>query len=234
MFQSTHPQRVRHMLLTVRGILYGFNPRTHKGCDITYYQGSWHCEVSIHAPTKGATVFREVARGGSNVSIHAPTKGATLLQVCLQSSLRFQSTHPQRVRLCAVPEKGYADMFQSTHPQRVRRFCWFGVLLLFEFQSTHPQRVRRVAIRDINQVGRFQSTHPQRVRLDITFCYCFRFVSIHAPTKGATLRQGTNVPTPIVSIHAPTKGATLLFPLLKKDLLCFNPRTHKGCDHNNF
>ena len=34
--------------------------------------------VSIHAPTRGATVFTNSDLAPSNVSIHAPTRGATL------------------------------------------------------------------------------------------------------------------------------------------------------------
>lgn len=33
-----------------------------------------------------------------------------------------------------------------------------------------------------------------------------------------------------VSIHAPMRGATLLVLLLSILKLCFNPRTHEGCD----
>ena len=33
-----------------------FNPRTHTGCDLSLYQLKKVLEVSIHAPTRGATI----------------------------------------------------------------------------------------------------------------------------------------------------------------------------------
>ena len=45
-------------LLVLFLILRYFNPRTHEGCDLMYYQlMPQDMKISIHAPTKGATVF---------------------------------------------------------------------------------------------------------------------------------------------------------------------------------
>ena len=55
----------------------------------------------------------------------------------------------------------------------------------------------------------FQSTHPLGVRLFSRLGYEFmRVVSIHAPTRGATIES---VASNIYNF-------------------CFNPRTHSGCD----
>ena len=55
-FQSTHPHGVRLRRATPTFYdIRGFNPRTHTGCDDKY---AFYCgkkEVSIHAPTRGAT-----------------------------------------------------------------------------------------------------------------------------------------------------------------------------------
>ena len=56
MFQSTHPRRVRQR--------------------DGYYADRFH-DVSIHAPTQGATQFGGVGARVWRVSIHAPTQGAT-------------------------------------------------------------------------------------------------------------------------------------------------------------
>ena len=80
-------------------------------------------------------------------------------------------------------------------------------------------------------------------------------VSIHAPTRGATQRQQyltgqyefqsthphgvrhNTLPVCVsafgVSIHAPTRGATFLISSYWLRSLCFNPRTHTGCDFLN-
>ena len=55
-FQSTHPHGVRPPFResqTIRFIC--FNPRTHTGCDYSLYRYTKSIEVSIHAPTRGAT-----------------------------------------------------------------------------------------------------------------------------------------------------------------------------------
>ena len=81
-------------------------------------------------------------------------------------------------------------------------------------------------------------------------------ISIHAPTKGATLltklspfylgdfnprsHKGSDsvkysfVTSLIISIHAPTKGATIADLKREIDVLDFNPRSHKGSDGGLF
>ena len=98
----------------------------------------------------------------------------------------------------------------------------------------------------------FQSTLPRRERRLSQSVFCQGFVSIHAPTKGATLHslqhkhshscfnprshEGSDGCRRIsrnwqqVSIHAPTKGATdTASKHLSKDQ-SFNPRSHEGSD----
>ena len=124
LFQSTHPHGVRQRNSAACFILHSFNPRTHTGCDL--FDGSeYRCPfVSIHAPTRGATVIFSVTsegvpvvsihaptRGATHlhmhnqiyqlVSIHAPTRGATLVDGNSVSFMVFQSTHPHGVRQCA-------------------------------------------------------------------------------------------------------------------------------------
>ena len=54
-----------------------FNPRTHAGCDEVVVNGEISDEVSIHAPTRGATIGGKFITVIALVSIHAPTRGAT-------------------------------------------------------------------------------------------------------------------------------------------------------------
>ena len=78
-FQSTHPHGVRlgEVWFCWLGRHGGFNPRTHTGCDSRSYTQHVFIMVSIHAPTRGATLHGPVLRRGIRVSIHAPTRGAT-------------------------------------------------------------------------------------------------------------------------------------------------------------
>ena len=57
-------------------------------------------------------------------------------------------------------------------------------------------------------------------------------ISIHAPTRGATIFTGLGIVSDVISIHAPTRGATsavLLFPVATSN---FNPRSHEGSDQS--
>ena len=100
----------------------------------------------------------------------------------------FQSTHPHGVRLSYIEEVHPNDWFQSTHPHGVRLYSAYEADCNFEFQSTHPHGVR-----------------PWNFRTDIRLS----IVSIHAPTRGATLPfQHMDTSACHVSIHAPTRGAT--------------------------
>ena len=99
-FQSTHPRRCDAPASPVRPHPARFNPRTHAGCDPGIARLAESVEdVSIHAPTQGATSpaspdrwFRwrfnprttqgatgqhDDRRQDPRVSIHAPTQGAT-------------------------------------------------------------------------------------------------------------------------------------------------------------
>ena len=77
------------------------------------------------------------------------------------------------------------------------------------FQSTHPHGVRRNCCKVICPDCQFQSTHPHGVRHQ----QCYDYDRLKS-----------------VSIHAPTRGATLLLSIPLLSLVCFNPRTHTGCD----
>ena len=120
-FQSTLPQGERHSCVTDTFLPRHFNPRSHKGSD-----GSadtvreWVQYISIHAPTRGATI-----RGGSRyhrkgISIHAPTRGATSLQLYWLNRQKFQSTLPQGERRSWRDRSLLRGKFQSTLPQGER------------------------------------------------------------------------------------------------------------------
>ena len=56
-FQSTHPHGVRPKLRIFRRAVLCFNPRTHTGCDPYCRSATVAIYVSIHAPTRGATLY---------------------------------------------------------------------------------------------------------------------------------------------------------------------------------
>ena len=55
-------------------------------------------DISIHAPTRGATSLNCISDGTFKISIHAPTRGATM-HLCMIAVLSlFQSTLPREER----------------------------------------------------------------------------------------------------------------------------------------
>ena len=121
-FQSTPPRGERRDNLLDGSCPCSFNPRPHEGSDYNVASSRYSMEVSIHAPTRGATilclrfnslsVFQSTPPRGerhsnfnqfytqTSVSIHAPTRGATDHSALLsQTYNRFQSTPPRGERL---------------------------------------------------------------------------------------------------------------------------------------
>ena len=101
----------------------------------------------------------------AQISIHAPAKGATTSSMRVRDSLKFQSTLPRRERPIPSLEKYEFKVFQSTLPRRERQPLYFETIDDFIFQSTLPRRERRCKI--VNKVVN-------------------KYISIHAPAKGAT------------------------------------------------
>ena len=142
-FQSTHPHGVRLSPTATNLPPFGFNPRTHMGCDAAKVINLLVKTVSIHAPTWGATVGCYVYLEVIQVSIHAPTWGATNhhLLVC-QKTVRF---NPRTHMGCDVERSTYqVEIYVSIHaPTWGATFCYFVSSAQYSFQSTHPHGVRQ-------------------------------------------------------------------------------------------
>ena len=107
--------------MAVTVLRHNFNPRSHTGSDVETMVEAIASEISIHAPTRGATDIQRMpficffisihapTRGATHsqyfklqhifISIHAPTRGATITSITTVSCCRFQSTLPHGERL---------------------------------------------------------------------------------------------------------------------------------------
>ena len=188
--------------------------------------------VSIHAPTRGATLYSDLSKIQSEwVSIHAPTRGATYFTNIVTLIYLFQFTHPRGVR------RSVARWIDGHNPGFNSR--------------THAGCDKEGSQRQPYCPGFNSRTHAG---CDIALNHSVNdtFVSIHAPTRGATALTPTCKPFMRVSIHAPTRGATACSQCWQGTLpfqfthprgvrqaaggqfrnraWCFNSRTHAGCD----
>ena len=207
-FQSTHPHGVRRLHPQGRGgwrvsihaptwgatptsprtgRMASFNPRTHMGCDLLLLTRIKSRKVSIHAPTWGATKRVERINTLTDVSIHAPTWGAT--RKWSPGITGLQSFNPRThmgCDRCLCQHSPSVLMFQSTHPHGVRPIQLSNLFTYLRFQSTHPHGVRQNKNHRLTQENGFNPrTHMGCDTADSAYESCW-FVSIHAPTWGAT------------------------------------------------
>ena len=186
------------------------------------------------------------------VSIHAPTRGATASTRGCGAPTPFQFTRPRGARPARTPGRTRWRSFNSrAHEGRddtasgnvrftgvsihaptrgataIRSACTGSS----RFQFTRPRGARpgeraRVGLGE----GRFNSrAHEGRDRTRQWHNkQCG--VSIHAPTRGATPCGKCMACQIRVSIHAPTRGATPRRSPNRKRTLCFNSRAHEGRD----
>ena len=127
---------------------------------------------------------------------------------------------------------GIPTIFQSTLPREERRYKPQQAQPRLKFQSTLPREERRSKIYHIKpKDNHFNPRSHERSDGDID-CngMCGRYISIHAPTRGATFwikHKGYNF---YISIHAPTRGATSISIVINVCYIYFNPRSHERSD----
>ena len=77
-FQSTLRRTERLVISNIFPPVLNFNPRSDERSDSKWlFDFDEDNEISIHAPTNGATVVSGIMRVVIPISIHAPTNGAT-------------------------------------------------------------------------------------------------------------------------------------------------------------
>ena len=102
--------------------LSDFNPRSHEGSDLKshrkpviqlYFNPRSHEGSDYPAPFTIATT--------PDISIHAPTRGATMFCLVMHLSSRFQSTLPRGERQFTSCHRAPISSFQSTLPRGERQ-----------------------------------------------------------------------------------------------------------------
>ena len=73
-------------------------------------------------------------------------------------------------------------------------------------------------------------SHERSDRVQYLTSQAHQFISIHAPTRGATELELYKNLVFTISIHAPTRGATLVAKVALNKCGYFNPRSHERSD----
>ena len=156
-----------------------FNPRSHAGSDVYYRDFYYKTYISIHAPTRGATIciyaqrfeilhFNPRSHAGSDVhvfsklsfsiiSIHAPTRGATRrdtrngrhYDISIHAPTRGATIFKVVLSLAPSP-------FQSTLPRGERPSSNFLATSCQTFQSTLPRMERQIKQHDSVKINKLQ------------------------------------------------------------------------------
>ena len=122
LFQSTLPRGERQVLPVPRPpVKIYFNPRSHEGSDKGEFNALMNAYISIHAPTRGATVKVEMVTYFDE----------------------FQSTLPRGERRFVYCDAHDGHQFQSTLPRGERRDPECPLTSNTVFQSTLPRGERQ-------------------------------------------------------------------------------------------
>ena len=237
MFQSTLLRKERHKASFGLLFLLRFNPRSYERSDSTIQDfleeqskfqstllrkerpgGSdrvWVITlVSIHAPTKGATLNNQINSLLSYcfnprsyersdccicdqffrymVSIHAPTKGATYKTGGIRMATAV-SIHAPTKGATLLGDGGYTDLpcFNPRSYERSDNVCCKWSRLSMCFNPRSYERSDFTFSRFLRSSSMFQSTLLRKERRVHAVPYARENqVSIHAPTKGATTFAG--------------------------------------------
>ncbi len=144
-----------------------FNPRAHAGRDwANVGRFAIMLNVSIHAPTQGATrvsVMSVLAMTSFNPRAHAGRDHGSCR--CRWRYRRFNPrAHAGRDAFARWLLSAFS-LFQSTRPRRARQYAVIQRDQLRKFQSTRPRRARHIRPTTQSRYDTFQSTRPRRARL---------------------------------------------------------------------
>ena len=230
-FQSTLPRRERPLLLILLKDGEHFNPRSHEGSDQEPHNIYFQPCISIHAPTKGATV---------PIAYH-------FLFIYV-----FQSTLPRRERpISAIFEMSF-DSFQSTLPREERHYRLCNRPYGSKISIHAPARGATAEAIRIRGSGQYFNPRS-RERSDKSFHFMLFVLCNFNPRSRERSDQSCIkcLKSLAISIHAPARGATIIIMLAIKssefqstlpreerlcrlernrDFLYFNPRSRERSD----
>ena len=110
-FQSTLPRGERLLMFCLIVPLLNFNPRSHEGSDILPVPPPAAVSISIHAPTRGATVIYSHKKESRRFQSTLPRGERQRRFLKFPSEQGFQSTLPRGERQSYIPTKKRVDDF---------------------------------------------------------------------------------------------------------------------------
>ena len=230
-FQFTRPRGARHPRADGRRRPRCFNSRAHGGRDKERDHALRLPEVSIHAPTGGATAGNSAPKIRPKCQFTRPRGARQKDRSAGIIHKRFQFTRPRGARQTPLQTLTGCSQFQFTRPRGARHA---------QQQCSPPDR----SFNSRAHGGRDRTIPPARFRPDT-----FQFTRPRGARRGRRTRARCpwrcfnsrahggrdgvgSLPELLifVSIHAPTGGATSATSLGRWAIGCFNSRAHGGRD----
>ena len=166
--------------------------------------------ISIHAPTRGATSYGLHFFCASKISIHAPTRGATLDEASAQLNSRFQSTLPREER-------------------RQKKIC--PDFLRYFNPRSHERSDKSTVSNVFNSIKYFNPrSHERSDGLSAKEHRRADQISIHAPTRGATTTWKRQTHAQEFQSTLPREERQPQHTALLLMYNHFNPRSHERSD----
>ena len=166
--------------------------------------------ISIHAPTRGATNQNLSNKTVGIISIHAPTRGATLFICIFKIWDRFQSTLLQEERQLQFHLLMVLMLFQSTLLQEERRVAFLinssnGII------SIHAPTRGATYVPQV-ELSNFHHFNPRSYKRSDgealgTGAYIIDF-NPRSYKRSDIIANDKDLRPAYISIHAPTRGAT--------------------------
>mgnify|MGYP006983794520 CR=1 FL=1 len=167
LFQSTLPRGERRICLLSAVHTTDFNPRSHEGSDVyDIMESVADAGISIHAPTRGATILLVLSNLLSSISIHAPTRGATCIGMDLWHVFHISIHAPTRGATLLPHDNVFVG---GNFNPRSHEGSDPGMPILSAFSSDFNPR-----------------SHEGSDGMWMDGRQCILVISIHAPTRGAT------------------------------------------------
>ena len=187
--------------------------------------------ISILAPTRGATTpwlarkklerhFNPRSREGSDDEYEQYTL----------FSVAFQSTLPRGERQPYRKYRNVAERFQSTLPRGERREHTTQAQAEVHFNPRSREGSDGNAYNFLRNYFNFNPRSREGSDEKREFTKEQSEISIHAPARGATIRQIVQTSQTAISIHAPARGATNPLRISLVSGRNFNPRSREGSD----
>ena len=185
-FQSTLPREERRSGSKAKSKVRDFNPRSHERSDQQQRRSLRQSCISIHAPTRGATVVNRIWKSSKGFQSTLPREERLYTGTITDNQKNFNPRSHERSDVWQVINWYSRPLFQSTLPREERPMRHCNRVRAIRFQSTLPREERLISFTRSFCVMYFNPRSHERSDRTKTTSDMIEEISIHAPTRGAT------------------------------------------------